>query len=67
MTAIEILKIREIMRDNPGYLVGENIAQPLNRAITSMKVYKDNEFRDASLTLKLLPATMKCRQSFSKT
>ena len=66
MTAIEILKIREIMHDNPGYLVGENIAQPLNRAITSMKVYKDNEFRDASLTLKLLPATMKCRQSFSK-
>ena len=66
MTAIEILKIREIMRKNPGYLVGENIAQSLNRAITSMEVYKDNEFRDAFLTLKLLPATMKCRQSFSK-
>ena len=30
-----------------------------------MEVSKDSEFRDAFLTLKLLPATMNCRQ-FSK-
>ena len=31
-----------------------------------MEVSNDNEFGDAFLTLKLLPATMNCRHSFSK-
>ena len=48
MTATEILKMREIMRDNPDYFirVAENIARIVNKAITSMEVSKDNEFRD---------------------
>ena len=49
MTAIEILKIREIMRYIPDYFVGvaENIAQTVNKAITLMEVSKENKFRDA--------------------
>ena len=68
MTAIKILKIREIMCYNPDYFVGvaENIAQTVNKAITSMEVSKDNEFRDALFTLKSLLSTMNCRYSFSK-
>ena len=52
MTALEILKIREIMRDNPHYFdgVAENIAQTVNKAITSMEVSKNNDFRNAFFT-----------------
>lgn len=68
MTATEILKIREIMHDNPNYFVGEakNIAQTVNKTIISMAFSKDNGFRDAFFSLKSLPANMNCRHSFSK-
>ena len=46
--------------------VVENITQPVNKAITSLEVSKDNTFRNAFCTLKLLPATMNSWQSFSK-
>ena len=53
MTAIEILKTREIIRDNPSYFfeVAENIAQTVNKAIISMEVSKDNEFTDVFFSL----------------
>ena len=68
MATTEILKIREIVRDNPDYVVGvaENVAQTVNKAITSMEVSKDNKFRDAFFTLKSLLSTLNCRHSFSK-
>ena len=49
MTATEILKITEVMHDNPNYFVGEakNIAQTVNKTIISMEFSKENGFRDA--------------------
>ena len=50
MKTNEILKIREIMLGNAGYFVGvaKNLTQTVRKAITSMEVSKDNEFKDAS-------------------
>ena len=48
-TAIEILKSRETMRDNPDYFVEvvKIIAQIVNRTIISMEISQGNKFRDA--------------------
>ena len=60
MKTNEILKIREIMLGNAGYFVGvtKNLTQTVRKAITSMEVSKDNEFKDASFTLKSLLSAM---------
>ena len=60
MTTNEILKIREVMLGNAGYFVGvpENLTQTVSKAITSMEVSEDNEFRDAFFTLKSLLSAM---------
>ena len=68
MKTNEILKIREIMLGNAGYFVGvaKNLTQTVRKAITSMEVSKDNEFKDASFTLKSLLSAMNYWHSFSK-
>ena len=68
MTTIEILKIREIMLDNPDCFVGvaKNIAQTVIKAITSMEVSQGNEFSDAFFILESLLANMNCQYSLSK-
>ena len=60
MTTNEILKIREIMLGNAGYFVGvaENLTQTVSKAIISVEVSKDNEFKDASFTLNSLLSAM---------
>ena len=60
MTTNEILKIREVMLGNTGYFVGvlENLTQTVSKAITSMEVAEDNEFRDGFFTLKSLLSAM---------
>ena len=47
MTAIKILKIREIMRYNPDYFIGvaENIAQTVNTVIQSLKKDSSHSLR----------------------
>ena len=48
------------MLGNAGYFVGvaKNLTQTVRKAITSMEVSKDNEFKDASFTLKSLLSAM---------
>ena len=68
MTATEILKIREIMGDNTDYFVGvaENIAQNVNKAITSVEVSKNSEFRDVFFHSKVVTSCYELSPQFFK-
>ena len=52
------IKVHEVTMTTNFVGVPENLTQTVSKAITSMEVSEDNEFRDAFFTLKSLLSAM---------